>query len=83
MIVLKLRGARQRKKAKEGRCEGVKPYGEKPGESDSLMMIQHLRAAGQSCDRIAEALNVNGIPARRGGKWRGDTVNKILKREAA
>ncbi len=28
MIVLKLRGARQRMKARTGRCEGMKPYGE-------------------------------------------------------
>jgi DNA invertase Pin-like site-specific DNA recombinase len=26
MVVLKLRGARQRMKAREGRCEGAKPY---------------------------------------------------------
>ena len=31
MIVIKLRGARQRKKARTGRCEGRKPYGHYPG----------------------------------------------------
>ncbi len=31
MIVIKLRGARQRKKALTGRCEGRKPYGYYPG----------------------------------------------------
>jgi DNA invertase Pin-like site-specific DNA recombinase len=82
MIVLKLRGARQRSKAKHGRCEGVKPYGDKEGEAEALHAMRSLRAAGQSCDRIAEALNTNGVPARRGGSWSGATVNKILKREA-
>lgn len=81
MIVLKLRGARQRKKAKEGHCEGQKPFGVKLGEADILHMIFTLRAGGESCDRIADALNDNGLAARKGGKWRGDTVNKILKRE--
>lgn len=32
MIVLKLRGARVRMRARNGRCEGAKPYGELPGE---------------------------------------------------
>jgi DNA invertase Pin-like site-specific DNA recombinase len=36
MIVLKLRGARERKRAQSGRCEGAKPYGELPGEQDTL-----------------------------------------------
>jgi DNA invertase Pin-like site-specific DNA recombinase len=32
MIVLKLRGARQRAKARHGKCEGAKPFGYYPGE---------------------------------------------------
>jgi hypothetical protein len=32
MIVLKLRGARVRMRARISRCEGAKPYGELPGE---------------------------------------------------
>ena len=32
MIVLKLRGARERKKARTGRCEGRKPFGHYPVE---------------------------------------------------
>lgn len=34
-IVLKLRGARLRKKAKTGRCEGRKPFGYYEGETGS------------------------------------------------
>ena len=87
MIVLKLRGARQRQKMREGRCEGAKPFGEKPGEAEALHQIRSLRAAGLSCDKIADALNANGVPARRkgvknySGLWLGCTVNRILKRE--
>lgn len=81
MIILKLRGARQRMKAREGRCEGSKPFGFKSGESEVLTQMRDLRASGMSCDRIAETLNANGVLARRGGKWLGCTVNKILKRE--
>lgn len=82
-IVLKLRGARQRSKAKRGYCEGIRPFGEKDGESDTLHQMRSLRAAGATCDGIAEVLNSKGIPARRGGKWLGCTVNRILKREVA
>lgn len=89
MITLKLRGARERMRAREGRCEGSKPFGTKPGEAESLAMMKSLRAAGLSCDKIADALNANNIPARRkgvknySGLWLGCTVNRILKREAA
>jgi hypothetical protein len=31
-VVIKLRGARQRQKARTGRCEGAKPYGHYEGE---------------------------------------------------
>jgi len=81
MIVLKLRGARQRKKMKYGKCEGAKAFGDKDGETDVLHQMRSLRAAGQSCDKIAEALNANGVLSRRGKKWLGCTVNRILKRE--
>lgn len=84
MTVIKLRGARNRIKARGTRCEGQKPYGEhpeKPSEAQSLQMMRSLRASGVSCDKIAEALNANSVPTRKGGLWLGCTVNRILKRE--
>jgi DNA invertase Pin-like site-specific DNA recombinase len=78
MIVLKLRGARMRKKAKEGRCEGAKPYGMFPGESKVIERMEALRASGMGFDKIAAALNAEGIQPRRGVQWWGLTVNKIL-----
>ncbi len=39
MIVVKLLGARQRTKVKNGRCEGRKPYGFYPGEVETLNRI--------------------------------------------
>jgi hypothetical protein len=56
MVVLKLRGARQRAKAKHGRCEGAKPYGHYEGESEILGRMQELRESGMGYDRIAEQL---------------------------
>jgi DNA invertase Pin-like site-specific DNA recombinase len=46
MIVIKLRGARQRTKAKSGACEGRKPYGHYAGEQEILG--PHARTP---CDR--------------------------------
>lgn len=43
-IVLKLRGARLRKRAKDGRCEGRKPYGFYEGETANL---ERLKAYGR------------------------------------
>jgi DNA invertase Pin-like site-specific DNA recombinase len=80
MIVLKLRGARQRMKAKTGRCEGAKPYGDVPGEMQVIERMKELRATGLGFDRIAEALNAEGIAPRRGKKWWGLSVNKVLSR---
>ena len=42
MIVLKLRGARMRAKAKNGRCEGAKPYGVLPGEGEVIERMAEL-----------------------------------------
>jgi len=81
MTVIKLRGARNRIKARGSRCEGRKPYGHRQGEAEALHHMRSLRAAGISCERIAQTLNANDIPARYGGIWRKDTVSKILKRE--
>jgi DNA invertase Pin-like site-specific DNA recombinase len=80
MIVLKLRGARQRRKAKTGRCEGAKAYGSLPGEAQVIERMKELRTAGMGFDRIAAALNADGIKPRRGTKWWGLSVNNVLSR---
>jgi len=80
MIVLKLRGARQRKKAKTGRCEGAKPFGMLPGETTVIDRMKEHRAAGLGFDRIAAQLNSEGLTPRRGRQWWGLAVNKILSR---
>jgi DNA invertase Pin-like site-specific DNA recombinase len=82
-IVLKLRGARQRMKARTGRCEGRKPYGDRPGEMDVVKRMNELRATGMGYDRIAATLNAEGVPTRTPGKqWHGFAVNQILRRGA-
>ena len=77
-LVLKLRGARQRKRAATGRCEGRKPYGFYPGEAAVIERMKDLRAEGLGFDRIAARLNAEGVKPRMGARWWGCTVNNIL-----
>lgn len=78
MIVAKLRGARQRMKAKTGRCEGRKPYGHYEGEPETLERMKALRDTGMGFDRIADVLNSEGCKPRTGERWWGKTINGIL-----
>jgi DNA invertase Pin-like site-specific DNA recombinase len=80
MIVLKLAGARMRKRAQTGRCEGRKPFGFYEGEAAALKRMKELRAEGTGFDRIAAKLNEEGLPTRTGKPWHGIVVNRILKR---
>jgi hypothetical protein len=78
--VLKLRGAKQRLKARTGRAyEGAKPYGFYEGERQIVERMKALRADGVAYDRIAAQLNAEGIRPRRGAKWHPFSVSKILK----
>ncbi len=79
MIVLKLRGARERKRAQRGRCEGAKPYGELPGELEVLDRMRALRADGATLTDIAEALNSAGIKPQRGSRF-PMAASRILER---
>jgi DNA invertase Pin-like site-specific DNA recombinase len=81
MIVMKLRGARQRKKARGERGDGRHAFGEKPGEAMILAQIRALKAQGEATRAIADALNAAAIPTRMGGTWKPGTVAKILARE--
>jgi DNA invertase Pin-like site-specific DNA recombinase len=79
MLVIKLRGARLRKKASVGRCEGAKPYGTLPGEAEVLERMKELRARGAAYDKIALQLATEGFKPRRGKRWHGFAVNTILR----
>jgi len=82
-IVLKLRGARQRMKARTGRCEGRKPSGAPAGEQAIIARMRELRATGMAYDRIAATLNSECVPTRTPGKrWHGFAVNQIVNRVA-
>jgi DNA invertase Pin-like site-specific DNA recombinase len=80
MIVLKLRGARQRMKATTGRCEGRKPFGARPGEAAVRDRIRAMRGTGSTLQAICDALNAEGVETRYGGHWMPMTVRGIAAR---
>jgi DNA invertase Pin-like site-specific DNA recombinase len=81
MIIVKLRGARQRTKTKRGRCEGRKPYGHYPGEAATLKRMKELYASGMTATEITATLRAEGYKTRNGGEWLQPTISKILNRE--
>jgi len=78
MIVLKLRAARNRRTAQDGRCEGRKPFGHYEGEQAILDRIRELQAQGLNYERCAKELNAQGVTTRSGGKWYPATIRRIL-----
>ena len=85
VIVSKLKAARVRKRRAEGRCEGRKPFGTRPGEAEVVVLIQKLRRKPRGGERlsfaaIAERLNAEGHPTRTGKPWAPETVRGIVQR---
>jgi DNA invertase Pin-like site-specific DNA recombinase len=79
IIVLKLRGARQRMKKKSGRCEGRKPYGKTLAERETIQRMKVLRSGRYSYEEIAAALDSEGLSPRSGRSWNAIVVNRILQ----
>jgi len=77
-IVLKLRAARQRKKARTGRCEGRKPFGFRDGEQKIVARMKSLKAEGRNWEGISSTLNSEGFKTRSGGSWFPATVRRIV-----
>jgi len=79
-IVSKLRGARQRARARDGRCEGRKPYGTRPGEQPVVARMCELHRQGHGYSGVAGELNKAGISTRYGCQWTAQTVRRVLLR---
>ena len=52
-----------------------------PAEAGVVRFIFRTLLAGNSTDTIASALQQQGIPTRKGGKWSGSTVRDIISNE--
>jgi DNA invertase Pin-like site-specific DNA recombinase len=80
LIVKKLRAARDRQRAANGKCEGRKAFGERPEEALMLRQIREWSAKGFNAAVIADKLNFDQVPTRSGVPWRASVVRKILQR---
>ena len=87
-IVAKLKKSRNRKRIETGRCEGRKPFGDRPGESATIELMRSLRrkpigkAKRMSFARIADELQAAGHPTRSGKPWSASSVKTILSRKS-
>jgi DNA invertase Pin-like site-specific DNA recombinase len=77
-IVYKLRAARQRKRERDGFCEGRKPFGSKPGEDSTIARMKSLRASGATWESIASTLNAEGLKPRKGKGWYATSVRRVV-----
>jgi DNA invertase Pin-like site-specific DNA recombinase len=85
VTVMKLRAARERRRARGERCEGRKPFGTLPGEPETLLRIRELRrkpphGRRRSLQQICDVLNTEGRPTRTGKPWTKGVVSRILGR---
>ena len=83
VLVLKLRAARDRKRRRGERVEGVKPFGHSLAEKAVLARIRELRrkppkAARLSLSAVAAQLNADGHRNRAGRAWSPQMVHHVL-----
>lgn len=84
VLVLKLRAARERKRARGERVEGVKPFGYHPTEAAIIDRMRQLRrkpvnGRRASVAAVAERLNAEGHRNRSGRAWSAQMVHHVLK----
>ena len=79
---------RQVKADKGGYAFGAPPIGKKavdgelvPDEMEqaTIALIHRHRRSGKSPQAIADYLNAQGVPTKRGGYWHHSTVRKVLR----
>ena len=88
-ISKRLRDGRRRKAEAGGYVGGAPAFGSRADsttrelttdarEAETLTRIETMRAQGMGYKAIADALNAEGIPTKRSGKWHAATISRIL-----
>jgi len=83
-LVKKMRLARERIKARGGRCEGAKPY-EILNAAEAEPVKEYIltaRSRGDSFHQITKQLNIGKFKSPKGGRWNSSTVFKLYTRYA-
>lgn len=85
MLVLKLRAARERRKAATGKCEGRKGFGETEQEQAVIRRMQAMRRKYKgkpkhTYQEIADKLNSEGIKTKTGRPWTRALTHKVFTR---
>lgn len=78
-IADRLHAGRREKARQGGYVGGPRPY----ADADVITRIGILRRQGLTWQRIADALNADGIPTSLRGRWHGASVRRIASRAAA
>ncbi|GAA2360908.1 hypothetical protein Cme02nite_38310 [Catellatospora methionotrophica] len=90
LIIKRLKGGRLAKMAAGGYAGGAPAYGQQavdkalkadPVEAAVLARIQQMRDDGMSYRDIADALNADEVPTKRGKQWQPNTVVRMLNPE--
>lgn len=77
-LVLKLRAARQRVKAKTGRCEGGLPYGATAVEGRILQFALATFDTIKNYGTVAKMLNDGGFTTKQGSAWTRQNLRPII-----
>jgi DNA invertase Pin-like site-specific DNA recombinase len=77
-LVAKLKAARDRKRAADGKCEGRKGYAE--AMPDAVVLAKQFRASGLSYRKIAAELAARGHLTGRGKPHVASAIQKMLGR---
>jgi DNA invertase Pin-like site-specific DNA recombinase len=76
MTVAKLRGARQRKKAITGKCEGAKSYAE--SVPVTVERARALRATGMTLKQVTEAMTAERFRTATGAPYQMSAIGRMI-----
>lgn len=77
MTVAKLRGARERKKAATGKCEGQKSWAER--DPEMVKIARQLRKTGKSLNAVRAALAQQGFVSATGRPFTRSVVSRMVE----
>ena len=90
LITERLRDGRRQKAQKGGHASGEIPHGYEKNVDGDIVLSEHaqhirrifrMREEGQTLRAIAEQLNEDGVPTKRGGDWHASTVRYVLNND--